>query len=111
MTIADMKETITFERTDGNDEWEPFLTTHAYINAVSGNEFFIANAGNEGSLVVTVTCRFQLKLMRVTPMQYRIRHGDIFYELISPGDDVKLKHRFVKFRARRIYTEQDGEVI
>ena len=49
MKIADMKETITFERTDGNDEWEPFLKTHAYINAVSGNEFFIANGGNEGS--------------------------------------------------------------
>ena len=111
MNIADMKEIITFERTDGNDEWEPFLTTHAYINGVSGNEFFIANAGNEGSLTVTVTCRFQLKLMRVTPMQYRIKHGDIYYEIISPGDDVQLKHRHIKFRARRIYTEKDGEIV
>ena len=107
--IARFKEKITFERTEGGDVWEPYITVHAYINGVSGTDYFLANAGGEASLTVTVDCRYQLALMRVVPMQYRIRQGDIIYDIQSPGDDIQMRHETVRFRARRRYMDEDGE--
>ncbi len=101
-----LKETVTFQRYDGS-EWADFLTCHAYINGVSGNEFFIANAGDTAALTVTITVRYQPDVMRITPMEYRAVCGAV-YELISPADDIGFMHREVKFRAKRIYTEADG---
>ena len=103
---------ITFQRRDDDTgEWSDYITVRGYINGVSGTEFFIANAGYEGSLTVTIQCRYQAALMRITPMRYRAVTSDgIVYELISPGDDVQMKHAEVKFRAKRIYTEEDGAI-
>lgn len=108
MNIARLKEKITFQRTEGQDKWEDYLTVHAYINGVSGTDYFLANAGGEASLTVTVDCRYQSALMRVVPMMYRIKQGDIVYRLESPGDDIQMRHEIVRFRAKRVYTEEDG---
>lgn len=108
MNMSRMNSRLTFQKRNDNDEWEDYLSCYAYINGLSGNEFFVANAGYEAALTVTISCRFQLALMRVTPMQYRAVSNGIVYELISPADDVGYKHCEVKFRARRIYTEDDG---
>lgn len=102
-----LRQMVTFQK-NINDNWVGFLTVHGHINGVSGNEFFIANAGYEAALTVTIECRFQPALMRVTPMEYRAVSGGIVYELISPGDDVEFMHRLVKFRAKRIYTQEDS---
>ncbi|MCM1579640.1 MAG: head-tail adaptor protein [Ruminococcus sp.] len=103
---------ITFQRNTDNpgsgEEWEDYLTVHGYINGVSGNEFFVVNAGDMASLAVTIECRWQPALMRVTPMMYRAVSGGVVYELTSPGDDVCYRHEVIKFRAKRIYTEADG---
>lgn len=102
-----LRDTVTFQKYDGA-EWTDHLTCHAYINGVSGNEFFIANAGDTAALTVTVTVRYTPDIMRITPMEYRAVCSGIVYELISPADDIGFMHREVKFRAKRIYTEADG---
>lgn len=102
-----LRQKVTFRKTD--DDWETYediLTCRAYINGVSGNEFFIANAGYAGALTVTVTCRYQEALMRINPTVCRLVDGQGFvYELLSPGDDKQSQHREVIFRARRILTD------
>lgn len=107
------RNAITFQKNTDNPgdcgEWEDFVTVHGYINGVSGNEFFIANAGYEASLTVTIECRWQPALMKITPMMYRAVSDGIVYELISPADDVGYRHETVKFRAKRIYTEEDSK--
>ena len=108
MNLSRMNSRITFQKRNDNDEWEDYLSCYAYINGLSGNEFFAANAGYEAALTVTVSCRFQLALMRVTPMQYRAVSNGIVYDLLSPGDDIQFKHEEVIFRAKRIYSEDDG---
>lgn len=110
MIISRLKEKITFQYTEGLDQWEDYLTVHAYINGVSGTDYFLANAGGEASLTVTIDCRYQPALMRVVPMMYRVKQGDIIYRLESPGDDIQMRHELVRFRAKRIYTQEDGEV-
>lgn len=108
------RDVIVFQKNTDNPgaakEWEDFITVHGYINGVKGDEFFVANAGYEASLTVTIECRFQPALMKITPMMYRAVSSGIVYELISPADDVGYRHETVKFRAKRIYTEDDGRV-
>lgn len=110
MDISRLKEVVTFQRrgNDEGDSWVDYITTRAYINGVSGKEFFIANEGHEGAMTYTVLCRYRPELMNVTPMQYRIKHGSLYYDIISPGDDIQMKHEQVKFRVRRDYTEEDS---
>lgn len=110
MNVASLKETITFQFSDDQITWTDYLTTHAYINGVSGKEYYLANAGDEGVLTVNVECRYQSKLMKITPMQYRIVHNGNVYNLLSPADDVQMRHKTVKFRARREYYQEDGVI-
>ncbi len=81
MRAGMLKDTVTFQKYDGA-EWTDHLTCHAYINGVSGNEFFIANAGDTAALTVTVTVRYTPDIMRITPMEYRAVCGGIVYELM-----------------------------
>lgn len=122
MHIANLKEKIVFQRTFDDITYEDFLTTHAYMNGMStseyfqtkaGGEFYLDYAGTEGQIITTVTCRYQKKLMQITPQQYRIKHttndGDIYYELLTAADDVQLRHERVKFRARRKQYHEEEE--
>jgi hypothetical protein len=98
-----LRNTVTFQKTvDDGETYTDILTARAYINGVSGSEFFIANAGYEAALVVTITCRYQLALMAINPTDTRCvdEHGYI-YDLISPADDKQGLHDEVIFRARR----------
>ena len=108
ISAGQLNAVICFQRSV-NDVWEDHLTCRGYINCLSGNEFFIANAGYEAALTVTIQCRYQPALMHITPMQYRAVSGGVVYELISPADDVGSRHSEIKFRAKRIYTEEDGQ--
>lgn len=105
MKVGALRDTVTFSYTaDEGVSYTDFLTCRAYINGVNGSEFFIANAGAVGSLVVNVTCRYQPGLMKINPTVciMRDRNGNR-YELLSPGDDKQGMHREVIFRARRLY--------
>lgn len=104
-----MRSTVTFQKTsDDGRTWTDVLTCRAYINGVSGNEFFIANAGYAGQLVVTVSCRYQAALMGINPTVCRIKDGSgCIYDLLSPADDKQSLHRECIFRASRLFT--DGE--
>lgn len=109
MNISRMNQRVTFQKINEADEWKDFISCYAYINGVNASDFFIANTGGEAALTVTVSCRYQPDLMKITPMQYRIASDGIIYELMSPGDDIMFRHEEVIFRAKRIYTEADGE--
>ena len=104
-----MRDTVTFQKTDDEGKtWSNVLSCRAYINGVKGDEFFIANAGFAGQLVVTVSCRYQSALMGINPTVCRItdQRGYI-YELLSPADDRQGLHRECIFRAARLF--MDGE--
>lgn len=100
------RKLITFQKTNDNITYTDIFTCHAYINGLSGDEFFIANAGYEASLMVEIITRYCTELKGVIPMTYRIaaETGEI-YELVSPADDIGGKHKQLKFRAKRIYTD------
>lgn len=111
MNIGAMRDTVTFKWSDDDGAtWSDVLTCRAYINGVNGSEFFIANAGYVGSLVVNVTCRYQPALMGINPTVCRMwdQNGQE-YELLSPADDKEAKHQEVIFRARRLYRDGMGE--
>lgn len=105
-----LRDKVTFQTTyDDRRTWTDLFSCRAYINGVSGNEFFIANAGYDAALVVTVTCRYQPPLMGINPTVCRLVDGKGYvYELLSPGDDKQSMHREVIFRARRLM-EGGGE--
>ncbi len=97
------RQFVIFQKTEDNLAWREYFSCHAYINGLSGTEFFIANAGYDSALTVEIECRYCPELMCVIPSTYRIidEHGTI-YELISPADDIQLSHKTIKFRGKRI---------
>lgn len=106
MKIGSMNSMVTFQHTEDNGQtWHDKLTVHAYINGVSGSEFFIANAGYDSSLTMTISCRYQPVLMKILPTEYRAVSDGVIFELISPADDIKSAHREIKFRARRLQSD------
>ena len=120
MRISNLKEIVTFQRTDDGENYTDYYTCHAYMNGMStseffqtksGGEFYMDYAGTEGQLITTITCRYQRALVNINPMQYRLKHTvngvDTYYQLLTPADDVQLKHERIKFRARRIYNLED----
>lgn len=123
MHIANFKEIITFMRSDdGGETYTDYYTCHAYLNGMttseffqtkSGGEFYMDYAGTEGQVITTIVCRYQKAISDLNPMQYRVKHvvGDkeIYYQLLTPPDDVQLKHERIKFRARRIWNLEGEE--
>ena len=106
MNTGAMRDRVTFRKTtDGGRTYSSeLLSCRAYINGVNGNEFFIANAGYEGALAVTISCRYQAALMDINPTVCRAYDQRGYeYELISPADDRQGKHKEVIFRARRYF--------
>ena len=98
-----MRNRVTFQRTDDDRKsYTDVLSCRAYINGVSGDEFFIANGGDVGALTVTISCRYQSALMAIDPTVCRAadEKGNV-YELLSPADDKMGKHTEIIFRARR----------
>lgn len=103
MNANKLRSTVTFRSSgDEGETYTDLFTVRAYINGVSGNEFFIANAGYEAGLTVTITCRYQPCLMAINPTNTQCvdEHGYV-YDLISPADDKQGMHDEVIFRARR----------
>ncbi len=97
------RQFVFFQKTEDNLTWQDYFSCHAYINGLSGTEFFIANAGYDSALTVEIECRYCPELMNVIPSTYRIIDGiGTVYELISPADDIKELHKTIKFRGRRI---------
>ena len=121
MHIANLKEIITFQRTeDGGETYKDYYTCHAYMNGMStseffqtkaGSEFYMDYAGTEGQIITTIVCRYQKSIANLNPMQYRVKHvvgnDTMYYQLLTPPDDVQLKHERIKFRARRIWNLED----
>lgn len=106
INTGNMKQLITFQYSEDGINWQDKFQRHAYINGLSGTEFFIANAGYDASLTVTISCRYDRMLMQVIPTNYRAVSADgTIYELISPADDLQYKHREIKFRAKRVYSD------
>jgi head-tail adaptor len=109
MRPESLRDTVTFRKTsDERRTWTDVISVRAYINGVSGNEFYMANAGSEAALVVTITCRYQPALMTIDPTKFRaVDQRGWIYELISPADDKQSRHREAIFRARRIYSDEE----
>ena len=92
---------ITFQRTDDNVNYSDVYTCHAYINGLYGDEFFLANAGNDSAMTVEIECRYCLELMIISTTHRAIDGAGNIYEIISPPDDIQLAHKTIKFRAKK----------
>lgn len=104
-----MRDTVTFRKTaDEKRTWTDVLSCRAYINGVHGAEFYMANAGFEAALTVTISCRYQAALMGIDPTKCRaVDQRGYIYELISPADDKQGRHTEVIFRARRVFEDEE----
>ena len=96
-----MRNIVTFQKTEDNINYVDYYRCHAYINGLSGNELFIANAGFDSELTVNIECRYCPELMIVSTLFRIIDDNGVVYEIISPADDIQLRHKIIKFRARR----------
>lgn len=100
-----MQSYVTFQRTDNGMTWTDYYSCHAYINGMSGNEFFIANAGYDTTLAVDIMCRYCPELMAVIPTTFRcVDEKGVIYELTAPADNIQSKNRDIKFRGKRLYS-------
>ena len=93
---------ITFQKTDDDINYTDVYTCHAYINGLFGNEFFLANAGHDSTLTVEIECRYCPELMIISTTHRAVDGEGNIYEIISPADDIQLKHQTIKFRARKV---------
>ena len=93
---------ITFQRTEDNVNYTDVYTCHAYINGLYGNEFFLANAGNDSALTVEIECRYCPELMIISTTHRAVDGEGNIYEIISPADDIQLAHKTIKFRCRKV---------
>lgn len=96
-----MRNIVTFQKTDDNVNYFDYYRCHAYINGLSGQEFFIANAGFDNNLTVEIECRYCPELMIISTLFRIVDESGNIYEIISPADDIQLRHKIIKFRARR----------
>ena len=106
MTRHVMRNIVTFQKTEDNINYVDYYRCHAYINGLSGNEFFIANAGYESNLAVDIECRYCPELMIISTMYRVVDENGNVYEIISPADDIQLRHKIIKFRARRYLSHE-----
>lgn len=83
-------------------QYVPFMTVWAYVNGISGKEFWEVNAGGVAENIVNVTVRYNKQLMFLAPQTTRFILDGFTYELISPPDDVQFLHKQIKFKAVRI---------
>lgn len=93
---------ITFQKTEDGINYSDIFTCHAYINGLFGNEFFIANAGNDSALTMEIECRYCPELMIISTTHRAVDGSGNIYEIISPPDDIQLKHQTIKFRCRKV---------
>ena len=96
------RNVITFQKTEDNINYTDIFTCHAYINGLYGNEFFIANAGNDSALTMEIECRYTPELMIISTIHRAVDGAGNIYEILSPADDIQLQHKIIKFRVRRI---------
>ena len=101
MTRHVMRNIVTFQKTEDNINYVDYYRCHAYINGLSGNELFIANAGFDSELTVNIECRYCPELMIVSTLFRIIDDNGVVYEIISPADDIQLRHKIIKFRCKR----------
>jgi len=97
-----MRNIVTFQKTENNVDYADYFTCHAYINGLSGQEFFIANAGFDNALTVNIECRYCPELMIISTQYRAVDESGNVYEILSPADDIQLKHKIIKFRAKRL---------
>ena len=96
-----MRNIVTFQKTENNVDYVDYFTCHAYINGLSGQEFFIANAGFDNTLTVNIECRYCPELMIISTTFRIVDENGNIYEILSPADDIQLQHKTIKFRAKR----------
>jgi SPP1 family predicted phage head-tail adaptor len=80
------------------DVWTDFHTCRAYVNGLSGTEYFEAMRVNAENTVV-FTVRFDRKISDIDPINYRILWGEKAYNLDNI-DNVMYRNMYVKLRGR-----------
>ena len=77
--------------------WTDYATAKAYINGLSGKEYWEALAQQAENTVV-FTVRFAQKINAITPQDHKIIFGGKEYD-IKHIDNVQYKNEFVKIKA------------
>lgn len=100
------REKITIQRKEiEKDEigqqkevWREYCQCYAYVNGLSGSEYWEAARQNAQNTVV-FTVRYSRKLAKINPIEYRvIFRGDIYD--IDNTDNVQFRNDIVKIRGQ-----------
>lgn len=105
METGTMNQRITIQRLETTvnengletEEWRDCYLCWAYVNGVSGSEFWAAHAVQAENTVV-FTVRYCKKVAEVNPKQYRILFGGVPYN-ITHVDHVRFGSEEVKIKA------------
>lgn len=95
-----MKHRILFEKwNEDTESWisPPFYRCWAYINGLSGSEYWAAQAV-QAENTVQFTVRYCRKLDEIVPQAYHIVYHGESYD-IKHIDNVKFENRWIKIKA------------
>lgn len=103
--IETMRERITIQKSEaGNDKngnhtliWEDFYSCYAYVNNLSGNEYWAAAQVNAQTDLYFVI-RYSSEVAGLDSEHFRIVFRDQLYN-ISFVDNVQFKNKTIKLRA------------
>lgn len=95
--IIQHKDVSTDEIGQQSERWEDYLICRAYVNNLSGKEFWEAAQQNAERTVVFVT-RYCSKLSKINTTDYRIVFRENIYDIIFV-DNVQYKNNTLKLKA------------
>lgn len=80
-----------------SEKWTDFFVCHAYVNNLSGREFWEA-AQQNAERTVTFTIRYCSTLIDINAVNYRIKFRGYIYDIIFI-DNIKYKNEIFKIKA------------
>lgn len=100
LVIIQKRITTVNENLIEQEEWVLYYKNYAYINKLSGSEFWAA-AEVAAQNTVRFTFRWHEALDSVNPADYRILFWDRIFN-ITNVDDIQFKHETVKISATEV---------
>lgn len=96
-----LRDLVTFQEQEESGEWKDTAKARAYITGLKNSEYWEQYAGGNADQNLTVSVRYKPCLMALIPQTSRLIFDGNIYDIISPPDDVLLRHAEIKFRVRR----------
>ena len=94
--LIQKKQVLEDELGQQTEVWTDYYPCHAYVNGLSGSEYWAAAQQNAENTVV-FTVRYSAKVEHINPTEYRVLFKKRIYDIQSV-DNVQFRNDIVKIR-------------